>query len=136
MIHSNSSGSFDLISGIANFTYAVVAIADLVISTFVSTAFGLVADLVGVSTVAQAVCAVVEYDAGESTLKMTIDLSAGQTTIIEGGSQYQGLMYLDLTSGWARRATLEEYMIAKVTTSASAEPSVDYTTRHIDLRML
>jgi hypothetical protein len=56
-------------------------------------------DLVGVSTVAQAVCAVVEYDAGESILKMIIDLGGGQTSVIEGGSQYQGLMYLDLTSG-------------------------------------
>src|SRR5579859_1667753 len=93
-------------------------------------------DLVGVSTVAQAVCAVVEYDAGESTLTMIIDLGGGQTSVIEGGSQYKGLMYLDLTSGWAQRATLEEYMIAKVATSASAEPSVDYTTRHIELRML
>jgi len=92
--------------------------------------------LVGVSTVEQAVCAVVEYDAGESTLKMIIDPVGGQTSVIEGGSQYQGLMYVDLTSGWSRRATLEEYMIANVTTGESAEPSIDYTTRHIELRML
>jgi hypothetical protein len=35
-----------------------------------------------------------------------------------------------------RRATLEEYMIAKVTTGDSAETSIDYTTRHIELRMV
>ena len=92
-------------------------------------------DLVEMSIVGQAVCAVVEYDAGESTLKMIIDPGGGQTSVIEGGSQYQGLMYLDLTSGWARRATLEEYMIAKVTTGDLAEPSIDYTTCHIELRM-
>jgi hypothetical protein len=47
-------------------------------------------ELVGVSTVEKAVCAMVEYDAGESSLRMIIDLGDGETSVIEGGSQYRG----------------------------------------------
>jgi hypothetical protein len=95
----------------------------------------------GVSIVDGAPCALVAYDTGESTLEMLITPTDGEAPApyqgsIHGGSQYGGLIHVDLQSGWVRRATLEEHMIAEATDSIEGSPSTDYTVRHIDLRPL
>jgi hypothetical protein len=81
-------------------------------------------ELKGLSLVDGASCALVGYDAGESTLNMLID-----DTVTQGDSQYKGDIYIDLATRFVRKATLDEFMVAETTGTSSA--SAEYTVRHI-----
>jgi len=45
------------------------------------------------------------------------------------------LIYVDLASGWVRKATLEEHMIARAVVNDRSYPSIVYTVRHIEIRL-
>src|SRR5579875_551575 len=59
----------------------------------------------------------------------------GSSSRSEGGSQYRGLIYVDLASGWVRKATLEEHMTARAVVNDRSYPSIVYTVRHIEIRL-
>lgn len=91
--------------------------------------------LKGVSMVNGAACALVTYDAGESKLKIVVPASGDQESVTEGADMYKGDMYVDLATGWLRKATLDEYMVAETSTSGSASKTAEYTVRHILIRL-
>lgn len=93
-------------------------------------------EFAGVGIFDGAPCALVAYDAGESTLKMLVALADGAASATEGGSQYKGVIHIDLRSGWVRRATLEEHLIAQANIGTADSRSTDYTARHIELRLV
>ena len=63
---------------------------------------------------------------------MIVPDADGRMTVTEGGSRYRGDIYVDLDSGWVRKATLEEHLLAKTSTSVTP----DYTVRHILIRLI
>ena len=98
--------------------------------------------LKGLGLVDGAVCAIVGYDSGESTLKMIMPMSADKDIVTEGGSEYVGDIYIDLATRWMRRATLDEFVVTETLLPATGQgqgagqkiPS--YTVRHLLTRMV
>jgi hypothetical protein len=93
-------------------------------------------ELKGVSVVDGTPCALVGYDAGESKLKMITRDSTGQESITEGGSQYEGDIYIDLATRWVRRATLDEYQVTETSTQGVPSKTSECTVRHILLQLI
>jgi hypothetical protein len=78
-------------------------------------------ELKGLSIVDSVPCALLEYDSGESSYVMYLSPMPGMDTKAEGGSHYFGDLYLELDSGWLRKATLHELVVSQVT-SGKGEP--------------
>jgi hypothetical protein len=90
----------------------------------------------GLSVVDGAPCALVGYDSGESTLKMIMPLGPDKDIVTVGGSEYKGDLYIDLATQWARKVTMDEFVITQTRLPGPA-PSVDsYTVRHLLLRLV
>ena len=93
-------------------------------------------ELKGVSLVDGRPCALVNYDSGESTLKMAFIQRAGEDQLMEGGSEYTGDIYIDLASGWVRKVTLDEFVVTRTCTASRPTWVPGYTARHILLQMI
>lgn len=93
-------------------------------------------ELKGLSVVDEAACALVGYDSGESTLRMTIALGEGQEALIEGGSEYKGDIYIDLETGWVRKVTLDEFVVTHSRATNAPNKVLGYTVRHVMLRLV
>jgi hypothetical protein len=93
-------------------------------------------ELKGVGLVDGRPCALVNYDSGEATLRMSFAHGADEDVKMEGGSEYTGDIYIDLTSGWVRRVTLDEFVVTQTSTASRPTNVPGYTARHIQLRML
>ena len=91
-------------------------------------------ELKGVSMIDGAPCALVAYDAGESKLRMITQDSEGKRSVTEGGSHYKGDLYVDLTTRWVRKATLDEYQVSQSSSAGDASRTDEYTVRHILLK--
>jgi hypothetical protein len=93
-------------------------------------------ELKGVSLIDDCPCAVVNYDSGESTLRMAfIQVDKSEDVLMEGGSQYTGDIYIDLTNGWVRKVTLNEHVVTQTRTISKSNKIPGYTARHIFLRL-
>jgi hypothetical protein len=93
--------------------------------------------LKGVSLVDDRPCALVNYDSGESTLRMAfIQVNGGEDVMMEGGSQYLGDIYIDLATGWVRKVTLNESVVTQTSTESQPDKIPGYTVRHILLRLI
>jgi hypothetical protein len=93
-------------------------------------------ELKGISVIDGAVCALVGYDSGESTLKMIMALSKDQEVVTKGGSEYKGDIYIDLETGWVRKVTLDEFVVTETETANAPTKIHGYTVRHILLRLI
>jgi hypothetical protein len=93
-------------------------------------------ELKGLSVVDEAACVLVGYDSGESTLRMTIALGKDQDVMTEGGSEYKGGIYIDLETGWVRKATLDEFVVTQNETTNAPNRIPGYTVRHILLCLI
>jgi hypothetical protein len=90
----------------------------------------------GVGVVEDAVCAVVGYDSGESTLKMIMPLAADKEIVTVGGSEYKGDIYLDLATRWVRKVVMDEFVVTETRMPGPA-PKIDaYTVRHLLMRLV
>jgi len=90
----------------------------------------------GISVVDGALCTLIGYDSGESTLKMIMASPGGPDVLTEGGSEYKGDIYIDLETGWVRKVTLDEF-ISTETGAANGQVKVNrYTVRHLLLRLV
>ncbi len=69
----------------------------------------------GLSLVDGAPCALVGFDAGDSTLQMTIKPAPNMEVKTVGASHYFGEFYKDLASAWVREARLGEFVVGKAT---------------------
>jgi hypothetical protein len=90
----------------------------------------------GVGVVDNAVCAIVGYDSGESTLRMIMPLGADKDMETVGGSEYKGDLYIDLATRWVRKVVMDEFVITETRMPGPA-PKIDaYTVRHLLMRMI
>jgi hypothetical protein len=93
-------------------------------------------ELKGISLVDNRPCALVNYDSGESTLRMAFIQGNREDVMMEGGSEYTGDIYIDLVSGWVRKVTLDEFVVTQTYTASMANKIPGYTARHILLRLI
>jgi hypothetical protein len=94
-------------------------------------------ELKGVSLVDDRPCALVNYDSGETTLKMAfIQGGDSENVFMEGGSQYTGDIYIDLASGWVRKVTLNESVVTQTYVTSRPDKIPGNTVRHILLRSI
>jgi hypothetical protein len=90
----------------------------------------------GVGIVDGAVCAIIGYDSGESTLKMAVKSSEEKYIETEGGSEYKGDIYMDLETGWVRKITLDEFVVTETEDGNNPAKIKSYTVRHLLLRLI
>jgi hypothetical protein len=89
----------------------------------------------GLGVVDGAVCAVVGYDSGESTLKMIMPFGPDKEIVTEGGSEYKGDLFVGLATRWVRKVTMDEFVVTS-TKMPGPGPKIDaYTVRHLLMRM-
>jgi len=93
-------------------------------------------ELKGISLVDGCPCALVNYDSGESALRMAFLQDDGEDMLTEGGSEYTGDLYIDLDSGWVRKVTLDEFVVTQTNTARKPDKVPGYTVRHILLRLM
>jgi hypothetical protein len=93
-------------------------------------------ELKGISLVDGCPCALVNYDSGESALRMAFIQGDGDDLVTEGGSEYTGDLYIDLNSGWVRKVTLDEFVVTQTNTASKPDKVPGYTVRHILLRLI
>jgi len=92
--------------------------------------------LKGVSLVDDRPCALVNYDSGESTLRMAFIQGNSEDVMMEGGSEYAGDIYIDLATGWVRKVILNEFVVTETHTASKPNKIPGYTARHILLRLI
>jgi hypothetical protein len=90
----------------------------------------------GLSVVDGAVCALVGYDSGESTLRMIMPLGPDKDMVTTGGSEYKGDLYIDLATRWARKVTMDEFVVTETSMPGPAPKTDSYTVRHLLLRLI
>ena len=94
----------------------------------------------GIGLVDGAACAIIGYDSGESTLKMIMPMGADKDIVTEGGSEYVGDIYIDLSTRWVRRATLDEFVVTETRLPATGQGVGQkiqaYTVRHLLTRLV
>ena len=119
------------------FTEAPVSLTGVVRPGSVFRNGELALELKGVSLVDDCPCALVNYDSGESTLRMAfIQGGNSEDVMMEGGSEYTGDVYIDLASGWVRKVTLNESVVTQTYTASRPNKIPGYTVRHILLRLI
>jgi hypothetical protein len=74
----------------------------------------------GLSLVDGVSCALLGYDSGDSSFTMHMEALPGMDMVAGGASHYQGDVYVELESGWLRKATLYELVVTEVTTNGEA----------------
>lgn len=67
----------------------------------------------GLSTVNDKVCAILEYDSGESSFNMVMKPAPTVSVTTKGSSHYWGDIYKDLESGWIQKAVLHELVVSE-----------------------
>ncbi len=69
----------------------------------------------GLGLVNQKACGILEYDSGESSFYMLMNLMPNIEIPTKGSSHYWGDIFKDLTSGWIQKATLHEMVVSQTT---------------------
>ena len=69
----------------------------------------------GLSVVDDVKCAIVFFDSGESSFKMTMNPATDMEIKTIGTSHYNGDIYIDLASNWIQRAVMEEVVVSETT---------------------
>ncbi|MFB0554962.1 MAG: hypothetical protein ACETWQ_16775 [Phycisphaerae bacterium] len=72
-------------------------------------------ELRGLSRVAGAACAMVGFDSGQSSFKMTVKPVPDMEVRTVGSSHYKGDIYIDLSTNWVRKMTMDELVVAEST---------------------
>jgi hypothetical protein len=65
--------------------------------------------------VAGAACAIVGFDSGESSFKMTGKPMPNMEIRTVGSSHYKGDIYIDLLTNWVKKATMDELVVTETT---------------------
>ena len=119
------------------FTEAPVSLDGVVRSGSVFRNGELTLELKGVSLVDDRPCALVNYDSGESTLRMAFTQDDNsEDVMMDGGSEYAGDIHIDLATGWVRKVTLNESVVTQTYTESKPNKIPGYTARHILLRLI
>jgi len=72
-------------------------------------------ELKGLSRVAGAACAMVSFDSGECSFKMTVKPMPDMEVRTVGSSHYKGDIYIDLSTNWVKKVTMDELVVAETT---------------------
>jgi hypothetical protein len=72
-------------------------------------------ELKGLSMAAGAACAMVGFDSGQSSFKMIVKPMPDMEVRTVGSSHYKGDIYIDLSTNWVRKATMDELVVAEST---------------------
>ena len=72
-------------------------------------------ELKGLSIAAGTTCAIVAFDSGESSFKMTLKPMPNMEVRTIGSSHYKGDIYIDLLTNWVRKVTMYELVVTEVT---------------------
>jgi hypothetical protein len=72
-------------------------------------------ELKGLSRVAGATCAMVGFDSGESSFKMTVKPMPDMEVRTVGSSHYKGDIYIDLATNWVKKVTMDEFVVVEAT---------------------
>ena len=72
-------------------------------------------ELKGLSRVASATCAMVGFDSGQSSFKMTVKPMPNMEVLTIGSSHYKGDIYIDLATNWVKKATMDELVVSETT---------------------
>ena len=74
----------------------------------------------GISTIDENLCALVEYDSGESSFKMLMQPAPTFEIKTIGSSHYFGDIYKNLKSNWIQKVTLKEFVVSETIIPAPA----------------
>lgn len=88
----------------------------------------------GLSRVAEATCALVGYDSGESSFLMILAPTPRAATLAYGSSHYMGDIYIDLVTNWVMKATMVEFVVNEVTLPVPPYKANSVIERHIIVR--
>ncbi|MEJ2704129.1 MAG: hypothetical protein P8Z79_16970 [Sedimentisphaerales bacterium] len=69
----------------------------------------------GLSRVAGATCALVGFDSGQSSFKMTVKPMPDMEVRTVGSSHYKGDIYIDLATNWVKKVTMDEFVVVEAT---------------------
>jgi hypothetical protein len=69
----------------------------------------------GLSSVNGRLCALLEYDSGESSFKMIMKPVPNIEILSKGSSHYRGDIYKDLTTNWVQKVTMNEFVVSETT---------------------
>lgn len=103
-------------------------------STFQNGAITL--ELKGLTRIGGRRSALIGYDSGESSLKMSLTPMPGVTMTVVGGSRYVGDLYLDLETQWLLKATLIEMVVSETSGDMLPQKLASVTERHLLLQAL
>lgn len=67
----------------------------------------------GLGLVNEKICALLEYDSGESSFTMMMKPMPNVDVTARGSSHYWGDIYKDLNTGWIQKATLHELVVSE-----------------------
>ena len=67
----------------------------------------------GLGLISDKPCAVLEYDSGESSFYMVMNLAPNTEVKTRGSSHYWGDIYKDLSGGWIQKANLHELVVSE-----------------------
>ncbi len=92
--------------------------------------------LKGLSIVADAACAVVEFDSGASSFQMMIEVMPGMEVNTVGASHYFGDIYVDLETRWPLKVDMRELVISETKIPIPGSPKPMTTTTIHERRSL
>jgi hypothetical protein len=89
----------------------------------------------GISSVDGVPCALMAYDSGEASFNMTLKPMPNMEITVVGRSHFLGELFIELDSGWVRKASLNEVVVAQVTAGGK---TLDTSTseRSLTIRLL
>jgi hypothetical protein len=93
-------------------------------------------EFMGLGLVDGAPCALVGYDSGESTLKMIIAAGPNTDIVTTGGSEYKGVLWVDLATHWVRKVIMDEFVVTQTTLPGPGQKIDGYTVRHLLSRLI
>jgi hypothetical protein len=88
----------------------------------------------GLSRVAEATCALVGYDSGESSFLMILAPAPRATTLTYGSSHYMGDIHIDLVTNWVMKATMDEFVVTEMISATSPYKVNSVIERNIIIR--
>ncbi len=70
-------------------------------------------EFVGLSIVNKSNCAMIDYDSGESSYKMIVNMPPDMKIETVGSSHYKGIIYKNLETNWVQKVTMNEFVLSE-----------------------
>lgn len=83
-------------------------------------------ELIGISVIHKMICAIINFDSGESSFKMIMEPAPDMQITTHGSSHYFGDIYKNLRTNWVEKVIMNEFVI-----SETAIPQAPYKVNSI-----